>query len=107
MGEAEIEFVGDTIVHKLSTRWKPGTSMMELVFDGRTYALRSLQLEEGFILRRLGVEARVKLYTQPRPRCLLAFRKGRSPTPPNSSVSPMPGLVVSVAVAVGQDVRGR
>jgi propionyl-CoA carboxylase alpha chain len=105
MGEAEIEFVGDTNVHKLSTQWKPGTSMMELVFDGQTYALSIASTEEGFILRRLGVEARVKLYTPAQAEMFARLPERQKPDTSKLIMSPMPGLVVSVAVAVGQDVK--
>jgi len=105
MGEAEIEFVGDKKVHTLSTQWKPGMSMMELVFDDQTYAVSITTAEEGFVLRRLGVEAHVKVCTPAQAGFHALLPEKQKPDTSKLIMSPMPGLVVSVSVVVGQEVK--
>ncbi len=104
MGEAEIEFEGGK-KHTLSTAWKPGMSMMELVFDKQTYAVSITTAEEGFVLRRLGVEAHVKVCTPKQAEMHARLPEKQKPDTSKLIMSPMPGLVVSVAVKIGQDVK--
>ncbi len=105
MGEAEIEFAGEKTTRSLSTQWKPGMSMMELLFDDRTYALSITPAEEGFVLRRLGVEAHVKVCTPLQAQLHANLPEKQKPDTSKLIMSPMPGLVVSVSVAVGQEVK--
>ena len=104
MGEAEIEFDGGK-KHSLTTAWKPGMSMMELVFDNKTYAVSITTAEEGFVLRRLGVEAHVKVCTPKQAEMHARLPEKQKPDTSKLIMSPMPGLVVSVAVKVGQEVK--
>ena len=103
-GEAEIEFEGGK-THSLSTAWKPGMSMMELVFDSKTYAVSIATADEGFVLRRLGVEAHVKVCTPAQAEMHARLPEKQKPDTSKLIMSPMPGLVVSVAVKVGQEVK--
>ena len=104
MGEAEIAFEGGK-AHKLTTSWKPGMSMMELVFDTKTYAVSIATADEGFVLRRLGVEAHVKVCAPKQAEMHARLPEKQKPDTSKLIMSPMPGLVVSVAVKVGQDVK--
>jgi propionyl-CoA carboxylase alpha chain len=104
MGEAEVEFPGDK-THSITTAWKPGQSMMELLFDNQSYALSITPAEEGFIIKRLGVEAHVKVCTPFQAELHARLPEKQRPDTSKLIMSPMPGLVVSVAVAVGQEVK--
>jgi propionyl-CoA carboxylase alpha chain len=104
MGEAEIEFVGGK-THELTTNWEPGKQMIELEFDGKPYALSIALAEEGFVLKRLGVEAHVKMCTPMQAEMHARLPEKQKPDTSKLIMSPMPGLVVSVAVTVGQDVK--
>ena len=104
MGEAEIEF-GEGGEHAISTGWTPGQGMMELVFDNNTYALSITPAEEGFIIKRLGVEAHVKVCTPFQAELHARLPEKQKPDTSKLIMSPMPGLVVSVAVTVGQEVK--
>jgi propionyl-CoA carboxylase alpha chain len=103
-GEAEIEFVGGK-THAISTSWTPGMGMMELVFDKQTYALSIATADEGFVIRRLGVEAHVKVCTPAQAEMHARLPEKQKPDTSKLIMSPMPGLVVSVAVVVGQEVK--
>jgi propionyl-CoA carboxylase alpha chain len=104
MGEAEIEFVGGK-THALATQWKPGMAMMELMLDDKPYALSITPAEEGFIVKRLGVEAHVKVCTPFQAELHARLPEKQKPDTSKLIMSPMPGLVVSVAVTVGQEVK--
>ena len=80
-------------------------SMMELVFDTKTYAVSIATADEGFVLRRLGVEAHVKVCAPKQSEMHARLPEKQKPDTSKLIMSPMPGLVVSVAVKVGQDVK--
>jgi propionyl-CoA carboxylase alpha chain len=104
-GEAEVLFrdSGETV--SVATAWRPGAAVMEGVIDNQAFALALSVTDEGYIVRRLGVAARVTVCS-PRMADLYA-RLPEKPKPDMSKVivSPMPGLVVSVAVRPGQEVK--
>jgi propionyl-CoA carboxylase alpha chain len=105
MGEAEIAFNGTGKTSSLATAWKPGIGLMDVMFDGETYALSIASAEEGFVIRRLGVEAHVKVCTPFQAELHARLPEKQKPDTSKLIMSPMPGLVVSVAVAVGQEVK--
>ncbi|MFZ4686663.1 MAG: biotin/lipoyl-containing protein, partial [Hyphomonadaceae bacterium] len=91
--------------HTLATLWKPGMSLMELVFDNQACALSIAIANEGYIVRRLGVEAHIKVCTPAQAELHARLPEKQKPDTSKLIISPMPGLVVSVAVAVGQEVK--
>jgi propionyl-CoA carboxylase alpha chain len=104
-GEAEITFTDEGETHALTTMWRPGFGLMEVVFDNQTYALSLAQAEEGFVIRRLGVESHVKICTPFQAILHANLPEKEKPDTSKLIMSPMPGLVVSVAVVVGQEVK--
>jgi propionyl-CoA carboxylase alpha chain len=78
---------------------------MDVTFNDKSYALSLAQAEEGFVLRRLGVEAHVKVCTPFQAELHARLPEKQKPDTSKLIMSPMPGLVVSVAVAVGQEVK--
>jgi len=105
MGEAEITFSETGETHSLTTKWRPGLSLMEALFDNDSYALSIANAEEGFVVRRLGVEAHVKVCTPTQAELHARLPEKQKPDTSKLIMSPMPGLVVSVSVVVGQDVK--
>jgi propionyl-CoA carboxylase alpha chain len=105
MGESEITFADSGEKHSISTKWRPGFGLMEVTFDKDAYALSIANAEEGFVIRRLGVEAHVKVCTPFQAELHARLPEKQKPDTSKLIMSPMPGLVVSVAVAVGQDVK--
>jgi propionyl-CoA carboxylase alpha chain len=104
-GEAEVTFGESGRTVSISTAWKPGIGMMVGLFDSAPFALTVGYTDEGYVLKRLGVEARVVVCSPS-----VADMHARLPekVKPDTSkliMSPMPGLVVSVSVVVGQEVK--
>ncbi|HEY7800628.1 MAG TPA: acetyl/propionyl/methylcrotonyl-CoA carboxylase subunit alpha, partial [Hyphomonadaceae bacterium] len=95
IGEAEVEFVGGK-THSIATHWKPGMGVMELMFDGQGYALSITPAEEGFVVKRLGVEAHIKVCTPFQAEIHARLPEKQKPDTSKLIMSPMPGLVVSV-----------
>ncbi len=105
MGDSEITFTNMGERHTIATKWRPGFGLMELLFDNKSYALSVTSAEEGFIIRRLGVEAHVKVCTPFQAELHARLPEKQKPDTSKLIMSPMPGLVVSVAVTVGQEVK--
>ena len=85
--------------------WRPGLATFRGILDGRAFTAQVKPAPEGFVIRHRAARARVLVLT---PRLAELHEK----LPPKSIadtskmvLSPMPGLVVSLDLAVGQEVR--
>jgi propionyl-CoA carboxylase alpha chain len=90
---------------RLKTDWRPGDPLFEAELDGRGFALSIADRTEGYVLRHRGLSATVLVCT-PRAAELHARLPEKEPVDTAKLVtSPMPGLVVSIAVETGQEVK--
>jgi propionyl-CoA carboxylase alpha chain len=85
--------------------WRPGQAVFKGVLDGRTFAAQVEPAAEGFRIRHRAATAKVLVLT---PRTAELHEK----LPPKQAadtskmvLSPMPGLVVTLDVTVGQQIR--
>ncbi|MBB35005.1 MAG: acetyl/propionyl-CoA carboxylase subunit alpha [Hirschia sp.] len=105
-GEAEIDFgtkKKDTV--SISTMWKPGQKLMEGLLDDEPFALRLEQSTEGLVIRYRGFKGTALVVT---PKTAEFHSKLPEKEPLDTSkmvLSPMPGLVVSMDVELGQEVK--
>jgi propionyl-CoA carboxylase alpha chain len=106
-GEAlKVEFLDEGRTLTLEgVDWRPGRAMFRGELDGRPFAAQVEPLPEGFRVRHRAASAKVLVLT---PRTAELHER----LPPKQAadtskmvVSPMPGLVVTLDVAVGQLVR--
>jgi propionyl-CoA carboxylase alpha chain len=91
--------------HLLVSAWKPGDPLWTGTIDGRPIAVQVRPVLNGFDLSHRGVEARVFVYTESE---AAAARLMPAKTAADSGKAvrcPMPGLVVSIAVVEGQEVK--
>jgi propionyl-CoA carboxylase alpha chain len=91
--------------HTVSTDWKPGQPLAEFSIDGRPLAVDVAPARLGFTLATQGSAHKAVVYT---PRGFELSRFMLEKVPPDLSrflLCPMPGLVVSVEVAEGQEVE--
>jgi propionyl-CoA carboxylase alpha chain len=89
----------------LISGWRPGDSVWTGTIDGRAIAVQVRPLLNGFALSHAGSEVRAYVYTE---REAAAVRLMPAKTLIDSSKAvrcPMPGLVLSIAVAEGQEVK--
>ena len=104
-GEAEITFTQQDRTVSLATAWAPGRPLLEGLLDDTPFAIAISNRPEGYVFRRLGVEARVLVCSPETADLHARLPEKAKPDTSKLIMSPMPGLVVSVAVAVGQEVK--
>jgi propionyl-CoA carboxylase alpha chain len=104
-GEAEITFTQQDRTVSLATAWAPGRPLLEGLLDDTPFAIAVSNRPEGYVFRRLGVEARVLVCSPETADLHARLPEKAKPDTSKLIMSPMPGLVVSVAVAVGQEVK--
>ena len=84
---------------------RPGARVIEGVFDGKPFSVKVSSAPDGYTFRHRGVTLRAQVAT---PRGAELHKKIPPKVPADTSrliISPMPGLVVSIDVAVGQEVK--
>jgi len=102
-GLAEVTLDGQTLT--LRSDWRAGESLFAGTVNGKTVAVRVQVKGEGWRLTHAGAD--VDLWVRS-PRAAELSRHIPDKPPPDLSkylLSPMPGLVVSIAVAEGEPVK--
>ncbi|MEM1318359.1 MAG: biotin/lipoyl-containing protein, partial [Pseudomonadota bacterium] len=87
------------------TDWRPGQALMEATIDGAPIAVKVKASAGGYEMRYRGIETDVQVL---RPRVAELSQHMIDKIPADTSkqlLCPMPGLVVSIAVAVGDTVE--
>ncbi len=102
---AEVHFEDADKTIQLKTNWRPGGGLMEGKFDKEDFALTLKPTDEGFIVERLGVTARIIICTPATAELHARLPEKEKPDTSKLIMSPMPGLMVSVDVEVGQEVK--
>ena len=89
----------------VAIEWRPGQPLVRATIDGRFLVAQVDPILEGYVLTHGGAELRVLLRT--RRAAEYAARMPPKAAPDTSRLvrSPMPGLIVAVTVAAGQDVK--
>ena len=85
--------------------WSPGLPQFRAVLDGTPFTAQVTRVPDGFDIRHRAMRARVRVLS---PRHAELYARLPEKVPPDTSKliqSPMPGLVVSVPVTVGQEVK--
>jgi propionyl-CoA carboxylase alpha chain len=89
----------------LISSWKPGDAVWSGLVDGQSVAVQVRPAVNGFVLAHRGIEARAFVYTE---REAAAARLMPVKKPPDTGkwlLCPMPGLVRSIDVKEGQEVK--
>ncbi|MBZ8118977.1 acetyl/propionyl/methylcrotonyl-CoA carboxylase subunit alpha [Roseovarius sp. LXJ103] len=103
-GGANVSF-GDGTVMKVTSDWTPGQSLAMIDVDGTPLVLKVGKVSGGFRIRSRGADLKVHVRT-PRQAELAALMPEKVPADTSKMLlCPMPGLIVSVAVAVGDEVQ--
>ena len=100
---ATVGFDGREIA--VASAWRPGQPLFAGIVDGHAFEVQIDRFGVDYRLTHAGIEARVQVLT-PRTAELAALMPEKEP--PDLSkflLSPMPGLLVSLAVEAGSDVR--
>ena len=107
-GRIVVYFIEDGVegpAQILVSDWKPGDPVWTGTFDGKPIAVQVRPIPNGFLLAHGGVEVRAFVYTE-----MEAHAARLMPLKPPSDTGkkllcPMPGLVRSISVAEGSDVK--
>ncbi len=90
--------------HRVMSNWTPGQSLARISVDGELLALKVSRITGGFRVRLRGADLKATILS-PRMAELAALMPEKAP--PDTSrllLCPMPGLVVRIDVAVGDEV---
>jgi propionyl-CoA carboxylase alpha chain len=107
-GRIAVHFIEDDVEEPariLISDWKPGEPVWTGTFDGNPVAVQVRPIANGFLLAHGGVEVKAFVYTERE-----AHAARLMPLKPPSDTGkkllcPMPGLVRSISVAEGHDVK--
>jgi propionyl-CoA carboxylase alpha chain len=89
----------------LSSAWKPGEPVWHGTIDGVPVAVQVRPILNGFVLFHRGIEAKAFVYTESESAAARLMPIKVAADTSKKLLCPMPGLVVSIAVAVGQEVK--
>src|SRR6185437_7239294 len=104
-----VRFVGadDTLgnAHLLVSTWKPGEPVWEGTIDGHSVAVQVRPINNGFRLAHQGFEVPVYVFTETEATSARIMPVVTAADSGKKLLCPMPGLVVSIAVTEGQEVK--
>jgi propionyl-CoA carboxylase alpha chain len=89
----------------LAPRWKPGEPLWTGTVDGHAVAVQVRNLPNGFALAYRGVETKAYVYTEREAGYARLMPVKQAPDTGKHVLCPMPGLVISIAVKEGQEVK--
>jgi len=91
--------------HVLASAWKPGDPVWSGTIDDRPIAVQVRPVLNGFDLSHRGVETRAYVYTEREAAAARLMPPKKVADSGKAVRCPMPGLVVSIAVSEGQEVK--
>ncbi len=107
-GSIAVRFVTDGVLgnpHHLVSPWKPGDPVWEGTIDGLLIAVQVRPIPNGVRLAHQGVEVPVYVFTEAEATSARLMPVVTAADTGKKLLCPMPGLVVSIAVAEGQEVK--
>ena len=100
-----IEADGVRNPHRLISSWAPGKPVWQGTIDGRAVVMQVRPIPNGIRLAHQGFEVAVNVFTESEAACARLMPVGIKADSGKKLLCPMPGLVVSIAVAEGQEVK--
>jgi propionyl-CoA carboxylase alpha chain len=91
--------------HQLLSSWIPGEPVWEGTLDGHPVAMQVRAIPNGFRLAHQGYEVAVNVFTEREATAARWMKEGDKADTGKKVLCPMPGLVVSIAVTEGQEVK--
>jgi propionyl-CoA carboxylase alpha subunit len=89
----------------LLSAWKPGEPVWSGFVSGQPVSVQVRPVANGFVLAHRGVEARAFVYTEAEARVAKLMPVKKPPDTGKVLLCPMPGLVRSIDVKEGQEVK--
>ncbi|OKO85549.1 acetyl/propionyl/methylcrotonyl-CoA carboxylase subunit alpha [Bradyrhizobium sp. AS23.2] len=91
--------------HLLQSPWKPGDPVWQGTIDGQSVAVQARPIANGTRLAHQGVEVLVYVWTEAEAASARLMPVTTASDTGKKLLCPMPGLVVSIAVTEGQEVK--
>ncbi len=95
----------DKVARHLASDWKPGDPLWSGMIDSHPVAVQVREIPNGFALAYRGVETKAYVYTEREAAYARLMPVKEKADTGKQVVCPMPGLVVSIAVKEGQEVK--
>ncbi len=100
-----VRFDGKNAMRHLESSWKPGEPLWAGTLDSKPVAVQVRTIPNGFALSYRGVEAKAYVFTQREAAYARLMPVKQAADTGKLVLCPMPGLVVSIAVTEGQEVK--
>ena len=100
-----VSFAGGAPAHRVVSDWKPGQPLARLEVDGKPLVMKVADIPSGFRLRLRGADLKCHVRTPRAAELALLMLEKLPPDTSKFLLCPMPGLLVSLAVAVGDEVQ--
>jgi propionyl-CoA carboxylase alpha chain len=91
--------------HHLLSPWTPGDPVWQGTLDGHGVAMQVRPIANGFRLAHQGFEVAMNVFTESEAAAARLMPVGIKADTGKKLLCPMPGLVVSIAVSEGQEVK--
>jgi propionyl-CoA carboxylase alpha chain len=91
--------------HHLVSPWKPGDPVWQGTIDGQLVAMQVRPIANGFRLAHQGFDVAVNVFTESEAAAARLMPVKTAVDTGKKLLCPMPGLVVSIAVSEGQEVK--
>ncbi|MET4262487.1 propionyl-CoA carboxylase alpha chain [Bradyrhizobium sp. S3.12.5] len=91
--------------HLLQSAWKPGDPVWQGTIDGHVVAVQARPIANGIRLAHQGVEVPVYVWTETEAASAKLMPVTTASDTGKKLLCPMPGLVVSIAVTEGQEIK--
>ncbi|HMO43933.1 MAG TPA: biotin/lipoyl-binding protein, partial [Phenylobacterium sp.] len=85
--------------------WRPGVGVFAAHLDGQAFSAQVRPAAEGFVVRHRAAEAQVRVLTETSAKLHRRLPPRQAADTAKLVLSPMPGLVVSLDVTEGQEVK--
>ncbi|MBN8529192.1 MAG: acetyl/propionyl/methylcrotonyl-CoA carboxylase subunit alpha [Caulobacterales bacterium] len=85
--------------------WRPGDPQLSAVLDGRPFTVEVKRRPDGYVIRHRAAQERVRVLSPETAGFYARLPERKPPDTGKTIISPMPGLIVSVDVAPGQEVK--
>jgi propionyl-CoA carboxylase alpha chain len=100
-----IDASGTTGPHQVASSWKPGDPVWHGTIDGVEVAMQMRPVPNGFRLAHQGFEVAIQVFTEIEASAARLMPVTTASDSGKKLLCPMPGLVVSIAVSEGQEVK--
>jgi propionyl-CoA carboxylase alpha chain len=104
-GSIAVQFGGQGAWRRLASDWQPGDPIWSGSIDGKPVAVQVRPIRNGFTLSYRGVETKAYVYTEREAAYARLMPVKKAADTGKQVLCPMPGLVVSIAVKEGQEVK--